>query len=243
MSQDRNDIPQYQDGDDDDRYPNRNERSEEFDVEEVDESSPRTRRRRVVETGGRSWGKILLILLGVGAVSLALCCGGALWFWNRSFEMTEDPVKVVAAQQEIAEIQLLPNQQPLFAMKMNLGLMNMTLVAYKSTGRSSMMLMQMKMTGMTEDEMQQNFRKEGQKKNDQFQEESSETQKIKVDGVEREFLFAKGKLQSGGGPAVAARQITGMFPSRNGMGYLIVTIEEEVYDEAAVIQMIESIKK
>lgn len=157
--------------------------------------------------------------------------------------MTEDPVKVVAAQQEIAEIQLLPNQQPLFAMKMNLGLMNMTLVAYKSTGRSSMMLMQMKMTGMTEDEMQQNFRKEGQKKNDQFQEESSETQKIKVDGVEREFLFAKGKLQSGGGPAVAARQITGMFPSRNGMGYLIVTIEEEVYDEAAVIQMIESIKK
>ncbi len=34
-----------------------------------------------------------------------------------------------------------------------------------------------------------------------------------------------------------------MFPSRQGMGFLIVTVDEESYDEPAVIQMIESIKK
>lgn len=243
MPQDRNEIPQYQDGDDDDRFPYQDDSSEEFEVEQVDESRPRTRKRPVAATGGRSWLKILLILFGVGVVSMALCCGGVLWWGSKSLQMTEDPVKIAAAQQEIAEIQVMPNLQPKVAMTMNLGIMNMRVVGYNSAGRSSLMLMQMQLAGQSDEQMQQNFRQQGQQRNDQFRVETAETRKITVGGVERDFLFAKGTIQPEGGAPMAARQITGMFPSRNGMGYLIVTIEEGDYDEAAVVKMIESIKK
>lgn len=239
MPDDRNDIPQYQDGYDDDR----DSRQEEFEVEEVDDSQPRTRKRRAVQPSGRSWGKILLILFGVGALSMALCCGGILWFGSKSLEMIEDPVKIAAAQQEIVTIQTMPGLQPRMAMKMNLAVMGMTVVAYEGAGQTTLMLMQMQIAGQSDEQLQQNFRQQGNKDQKNFQVESSETRKIKVDGTERDFLFAKGKIVPDHGDAIPVRQVSGMFPSRQGMGYLIVSMGEESYDEAAIIQMIESIKK
>lgn len=239
MPDDRNDIPQYQDGYDDDR----DSQQEDFEVEEVDESQPRTRKRQAVQPSGRSWGKILLILFGVSAFSVALCCGGVLWFGSKSIEMTEDPVKIAAAQQEIVDIQALPGLQPKMAMKMNLAIMGMTTVAYQGAGQTNMVLMQMQVAGQTDEQMQQNFRQKGNQNQDHLQVESSETRKIKVDGTERDFLFVKGKIVPDQGAAIPVRQVTGMFPSRQGMAFLIVTVNEESYDELAVIQMIESIKK
>ena len=37
--------------------------------------------------------------------------------------------------------------------------------------------------------------------------------------------------------------VTGMFPSKDGMGFIQYSIDETTYDEAAVIQTIESIHK
>lgn len=239
MPDDRNDIPQYQDGYDDDR----DSQQEDFEVEEVDESQPRTRKRRAVQPSGRSLGKILLILFGVSALSMALCCGGVLWFGSKSLEMIEDPVKIAAAQQEIVDIQALPGLQPKMAMKMNLAIMGMTIVAYDGAGQTTLMLMQMQVAGQTDEQLQQNFRQQGNKNQKNFQVESSETRKIKVDGTERDFLFEKGKFVSEQGSAMPVRQVSGMFPSRQGMGFLIVSVNEESYDEPAIIQMIESIKK
>ncbi len=239
MPDDRNDIPQYQDGYDDDR----DSQQEDFEVEEVDESQPRTRKRRAVQPSGRSLGKILLILFGVSALSMALCCGGVLWFGSKSLEMLEDPVKIAAAQQEIVDIQALPGLQPKMAMKMNLAIMGMTIVAYDGAGQTTLMLMQMQVAGQTDEQLQQNFRQQGNKNQKNFQVESSETRKIKVDGTERDFLFEKGKFVSEQGSAMPVRQVSGMFPSRQGMGFLIVSVNEESYDEPAIIQMIESIKK
>lgn len=242
MSDNRNDIPQYQDGFEDDRFSDQ-EHADDLEVEQVDESLPRTRKRRVAPPAGRSWGKILLILFGVGALCMALCCGGVLWFGSKSIEMIEDPVKIAAAQQEIVDIQALPGLQPRMAMKMNLAVVGMTMVGYEGGGQTNMLLMQMQVAGQTDDQLQQNFRQQGGKNQKNFQVESSETRKIKVDGAERDFLFAKGKILPEQGDSIPVRQVTGMFPSRQGMGFLIVTVDEESYDEPAVIQMIESIKK
>jgi hypothetical protein len=242
MPDNRNDIPQYQDGFDDDRFSEQ-EGADDVEVEQVDDSQPRTRKRRVAPPAGRSWGKILLILFGVGVLSMALCCGGVVWFGSKSIEMIEDPVKIAAAQQEIVDIQSLPGLRPRMAMKMNLAVVGMTMVGYEGGGQTSMLLMQMQVAGQTDEQLQQNFRQQGGKNQKNFQVESSETRKIKVDGTERDFLFAKGKILPEQGDSIPVRQVTGMFPSRQGMGFLIVTVDEESYDEPAVIQMIESIKK
>ena len=92
--------------------------------------------------------------------------------------------------------------------------------------------------------MKQAFSQQGnQQQNQQFRVESSETKKIKIDGTDREFLFAKGTLTPQNGQPAPARMITGLFPSKTAMGFITYTIAESNYDEAAVIKTIESIHK
>ncbi len=137
---------------------------------------------------------------------------------SKSIEMIEDPVKIAAAQQEIVEIQALPGLRPRMAMKMNLAVVGMTMVGYEGGGQTSMLLMQMQVAGQSDEQLQQNFRQQGGKNQKNFQVESSETRKIKVDGTERDFLFAKGKiLQS----RVTASRQTGDWdvPFASGNGF------------------------
>lgn len=227
---------------DDDEFDARDDGYEED--EAVTDSEPRQRKRRAAAPPPKSsWWKTLLILFGVSGLMMALCCGGGIWYASKSFDFNDDPVKAAAVQKEIVDLQILPELKPQGSMAMNLGVFQMKLVAYTSANSESMMLMEMQVAGQTEDQMQQSFRQQGQKQNDHFQMESSETRKLKVMGVERDFLFAKGKIQQPGGAAIPARQVTGMFPSKNGMGYLLLNASEDNYQEAAVIQMIESIQK
>ncbi len=74
------------------------------------------------------------------------------------------------------------------------------------------MLMQMQIAGQSDEQLQQNFRQQGNKDQKNFQVESSETRKIKVDGTERDFLFAKGKIVPDQGDAIPVRQVSGCFP-------------------------------
>lgn len=205
-----------------------------------------SRRQKVKSSSGTNWGKILLILLAVGGVSLAICCGVGYFFASRAFQMETDPIKITAMQKEIVEINVPQDLQPQMGMNMNLGIMTMKMVMYNPNMAHSMLLMQMQIAGQTEEQMQQAFRQQAgqQQQNAQFQMESSETKNLKIDGQDRSFVFAKGKITAVAGNApTSVMMITGMFPSKGGMGYIQYSIDEEKYDEAAVIQMLESIHK
>ncbi len=92
--------------------------------------------------------------------------------------------------------------------------------------------------------MQQSFRQQaGQQQNAQFRIDSSETKTVKINGEDRDFLFAKGTITPPGGQPTPARMITGMFPAKTGMGFIQYSIDETKFDEAAVIKTLESIHK
>lgn len=200
-------------------------------------------RKKKLQAKGTNWGKVILILLGVGVVSLALCCGGFVWWVQKA--VVQEPAKIAVMQKEIIEIDIPPNLQPGMGMNMNFfGAFKMKIVAYNPNQASSLMLMQMQISGQTEEEMKQAFNQQaGQQQNAQFKMDSSETKVVKVDGQDRNFLFAKGTLAPPGQPPVAVHMVTGMFPSKEGMGFIQYSIDETKYDEAAVIKTLESIHK
>ena len=159
-------------------------------------------RRQKAAGGGTNWGKVILILLGVGGISLALCCGVGYYFLSGA--VTDDPVRIAAMQKEIVEIDVPPAMQPVGGVNMNLGFMKMRMVMYGPQKGSAemLMLMQMQISGQTEGQMQQAFNQQaGQQQNAQFKLESSETKTIKVDGQDRNFIFAKGTISPPGGTA------------------------------------------
>jgi hypothetical protein len=210
-----------------------------------DDAAPAKSRKTRAPSSGTNWGKIILILLGVGTVSLALCCGVGYYFMKQAFDMTMDPVKITAMQKEIIEIDVPQGLQPNMGMNMNFGVMTMKMVMYNPGNATSMMLMEMQIAGQTEEQMKQAFSQQAnqQQNQAQFRVESSEMKTIKIDGVDREFQFAKGTLTPQGGQPVPARMITGLFPSKTAMGFIVYSIPEEDYDEAAVIKTLESIHK
>lgn len=224
------------------QYDNDDQFEDDLDSEEV---APKPRRRRVDKSTGTNWGKIFLILGGVGFVSLLLCCGGFYYFASRAFEMTQDPVKIAAMQREIAEIDIPPDVQPAMGMNINFGVMKMKMVMYNPNMGTSLALMQMQLAGQTKEQMQDAFRQQaGQhQQNNDFRQESSETKTVKVDGQDVDFLFAKGSLNPASGAPIPVRMITGMFPAKDGMGFIQYTVNEKKYDEAAVLKMLESIHK
>lgn len=215
------------------------------DDRDMGEETSKPRRRRAEPTGGTNWGKILLILFGVGLVSLLLCCGGFYYFARNAFDMTQEPAKIAAMQKEIIEIDLPPDVQPAMGMNMNLGVMKMKMVMYSPEAGTSLMLMQMQLAGQTKEQMQAAFNQQaGQQQNNRnFRQESAETKTVKVDGQDTDFMFAKGTLNPPNGAAKPVRMVTGMFPSKDGMGFIQYTIDEDKYDEAAVIKTLESIHK
>ena len=208
-----------------------------------DEAPAKSRKTRVQSSSGTNWGKIILILLGVGTVSLALCCGGLYYFFNDAIKM--DPVKIAVMQKEIIEIDVPQGLQPNMGLNMNMGVMTMKMVMYNPGNTTSMMLMEMQIAGQTEEQMKQAFSQQAsqQQHQAQFRMESSETKTIKIDGVDREVLFAKGTLTPQGGKPTPARMLTGLFPSTTAMGFIVYSIDETNYDEAAVIKTLESIHK
>ena len=209
------------------------------------EETRKPRRKRVESSGGTNWGKILLILCGVGAVSLLLCCGGGYYFFRNAFDMTQDPAKIAVMQKEIIEIDVPPDVQPAMGMNMNFGVMKMKIVGYSPDAGTSLMLMQMQITGQTKEQMEASFQQQAgqQQQNRNFRQESAETKTVKVDGQDTDFVFSKGTLNPPNGAPKPVRMITGMFPAKEGTGFIQYSVDEDKYDEAAVIKMLESIHK
>ena len=213
------------------------------DDRDMGEEDSKPRRRRAEPSGGTNWGKILLILFGIGLLSIVLCCGGGFYMFKDAG--TDDPAKIALIQKEIVEIDIPADLQPAVGVNVNLFFMKMKMAVYNPQSATSLMLMQMQLAGQSKEQMQASFKQQAgqQQQNRDFRMESSETKTVKIDGQDVDFLIAKGTLNSQGAAAVPVRMVTGMFPSKDGMGFIQYSIDEEKYDKAAVIKTLESIHK
>ena len=196
------------------------------------------------------------VLLAIGGVCFAICCCGAYYIRSQSHMRTTDPAEIAAIRKAIVEIELPPHLQPSYGLCLNsyLGLLPMKMVVYSQESQSSLLLMQMHEPGDNEDQMRLAFHLQAeQQQSSSFQMVSRQSRSIIVDGTQWDFAFDQGTMNHPNGRPTPARMISGifrskkmlsaMFPAKMTMGYIRYTIDESIYDEAAVIKIIESIHK
>lgn len=206
-------------------------------ADEIDSSAPSKKKPS-------SSVKILLILAGVGFVGMLLCIGAigltGYYFVNQVKEgMTEDPAEIAERTDEIIGIEILPGMNPLVAMRMNVIVMKMNFSVYGAPhGENVLLICDIQMPDQTADEDE--FRR--QLGNQGFGEDidvtASEIREIETAAGTLTFEFAEGTNGLGN----TIYQVTGMIPSRSGgVGFLMLQQDEQDYDEAAVVKMLESI--
>lgn len=190
--------------------------------------------------------KVLLILLAVFGGALLVCCGFC-GFMGYSFqpEMTDEADAVRARTQEIANIEIPEQFEPDSAGKIDNFLMQMNVATYESTvGQGQLMLAQMnfKLFDMPQEQqeaqIQQSLEEQQGEETRNLDIQESETRQFQINGKEVSFIFAEGEERRTGDKF---HQVSGTFPGKEGTTFLMLQLDEEAYDEEAVVRMIESI--
>jgi hypothetical protein len=205
------------------------------------------------ETGSprkRSGSKVLWIILAVVGGSMLLCCGGGVFIYQKFKNQFKMNIDMTAAGTEamtktIADIEILEGFQPQSSLDMAFIVGSMKWVVYQQqAGTGRLMLAEMNIPNA--DQAQQKKQMEDSMLQQQQQQgfrilknQTTETREFTIRGEKVEFVFAEGTDVN---TDTAVRQVTGVFPGREGMGYLMLQIDDESYDEQAVVRMIESIK-
>ncbi len=186
--------------------------------------------------------KVLLVMLFMAGGFFALCCGGVIWAFSQiDFDETVEGVR--AMTEDIVDIDISESFEPQHAMEMDLLIMSMKLAIYTAETDDSVLILA-EMDFPTADQQQTQAKMEiilrqqdhGGRYVDII---SSEIREFEIRGQTVKFVFAECEDIDTG---EAVRQITGKFPGRQGMGFLMLQVEEESYDEDATVRMIESIK-
>lgn len=185
--------------------------------------------------------KVVLIIIGAGGLLIAVCCGGMIWWGSRM--ITTDPAKVRERTTAIVDITIPAKYAPTMSMDMSKLGLPMTMCMYM-TGDQQGGVIIMEMSGpaagnreQMKQQFQQGFRQQQQNPNQQITVTSTETRTFQIDGEEYEFEFAQGTRQQDG---AAMRQVMGVIPGKNGAAFLMMFEPEASWDEAAVLEMIES---
>lgn len=184
--------------------------------------------------------KILIILLVLCGGALAVCCGGAFFFVNKARDaMTQEPAKIRQIQEQITAINVPEDWQPEIGMNFTAFGTGMQMAVYKGDSpHEQLMLMQMQVSGANVQNAKQQFRMQAQQQgNEEIRIESTETKTFTINGEEVDFVFAKGTTEQG----TPVREVTGTFPSRKGIGYLLLLVPEEEWDEEKITNLIQSI--
>ena len=217
-----------------DRYRDEDNFDEQFDSRE---------RPRKTKQGMSTGMKVLIVLLCFGGGMIVLCCGVGVYFFSKaSSRLTEDPREVVAITQDIVDIEIPVQFAPQSGMDLDIIFMQMKIVSYTSMGANGLLwIMEMKVSGLTPEQQEPEMREamQGQDFGEmKLNVKKSESRTFTIRGKEIDFQFAEAENSRGD----AYRQVTGVFPGKEGTAFLMLQIEEEGYDEDAVVKMIESIK-
>ncbi len=204
----------------------------------------------------RKW----LLGLGIGCgVTLLVCCGGlalfGVWFTNEMKRgYSTDHAVVEARKTEITAITLPPEFQPAASFDWTMPLANkhvLTWVAYeektdKDEYQNLIVLGQFygevpeKSREKLLDQINQSIQ-EQELNHEQvtIDKQTAETREFTIRGEQAEFVFQKGK---GSASDKEYRIVLGEFKGSGGLALLYIRVEADQYDDAALTEIIESIR-
>jgi hypothetical protein len=196
----------------------------------------------------RGSGSVLLWILGIAALCLVLCCGAAgvaVWRFGETAKTfmanmsTNDPEEIRKRTAEMVDIDIPDKYRPLQAVNM----VAFQLAVYQADpapdgASGTLTLMEMTM-GAGQEQQEEELRKSMQQQGagQQFDVTKSETRQIEIGGETIPFEFSEATQ----GEQKKFHTVSGVFPGKRGTVMLQLVIPADEYDEAAVLQMLQSI--
>lgn len=194
-------------------------------------------------------GKILWILLGIGGLSLLLCCGVGAFLYSKAdfaFDVTEDPEAATALTEELVDIDIPAGFEPEGTLHLDMMVMEMELAFYEhAEADGSLAIAEMDVIGSDDEdvaaEMRDSMEQSGvDDDGEDLRLVSVDSRTFEIRGEPAEFEFAELEDRETGEPY---RQISGAYLGRDRpFGAIWLLVEEDHYDEDATVHMIESIE-
>jgi len=184
--------------------------------------------------------KVLIVLGAFGGLSLLVCCGGAFYLFRKVQDIAKD------ATADRPEKVVLIDPPPGFKQSQSVDMFVMRIVGYihENNPKSTIALVEFNKNVFPKmDPAQQRLQMRTQLQQQQGQErriqvEETEKRTFTVCGKEVEFEFNVGKDDQG----TVVHEVMGVFETAHGLVLLLLIADEQQYDEAAVVKMIESIR-
>lgn len=192
------------------------------------------------KSSGGGCGKVVLIIGGVGLVIMLLCCGvGGYMMYSFMPKISTTPAEVTEMTKKILEIKIPDDFVPETGMTMDNFAMTMRIATYKhKEDKGSLILgnltIKMANAGGQKPDIAEKMN-EGMK----LQVGDTTVREFEVKGKKVPFRFSEATDQE---KNRKVRMVEGDIDMPGGATFIKYVIDEELYDEDAVVEMIESIK-
>ncbi len=195
--------------------------------------------RRPLSTGTK-----VLLTLGVAfGVLMLLCCGVAGWFgYQVHRSVSPDPQEINRIRGEIVrEIKLPEEFQPRLGMDIPFfGVKASLYIADRPAGGGKLLMLLRVPPGVDPQEIRFQVEQAMGQDRQHFDMQPPETKRVRIEGKEVEFQFARGKDRQTGDEV---RQVLGVLAGPEGPVMILMVVGEEGWDESQVLEILESIKK
>lgn len=195
--------------------------------------------RRPLSTGT----KVLLTLGFACGVLLLLCCGVVGWFgYQIQRGVSPDPQEIARIRNEIVrEIKLPEEFKPRLGMDLPFfGVKASLYIADRQGGGGEVLILLRVPPGVDPREVRFQVEQAMDQDRQHFDMHPPETKRVRIEGGEVEFQFARGKnLRSG----AEVREVLGVLAGPEGPIMILMVVDEESWDEERVVQILESIKR
>jgi len=182
---------------------------------------------------------------GVGLVGLLTCCGIFAWFGSMMIPTTTNvPAEVTAVGRQILNVEVPADFQPTNAVTIDNMLMAMRIAQFKHReGKGEMMLNSMKIkignpgqANVPPDQMRIKFEEEIRSSLDT---KKSETHDVMVNGQKVSVTISEATDRNNGkGVHIATAEMR----TSNGQSFILLRMDDDVWDQDAVLKMLEDAK-
>ncbi len=197
------------------------------------------------KAGMSSGMKVFLILVAVLGCCCLVCCGvGAYFIYSVVPKVSQNPVDVNAARDEMAQITLPAGFEPVNMAKMDNMMFSMIAVNYHNPavhGEITMVEFRLKVGNakQQDEQMHQQLERQGFGNPKHLTNTKSEAKTIDIKGQECNFNF---KLGTDPGTHKKMREINGAFQGKKGPIMISIQMDDSAYKEDAIVKMLEAIK-